>query len=154
MVEDHGFEGIAAATATDLFLQVLVLLSDLGRLEFDEIAVGINGVSGQRTFYLLGDFLQLFGGLVLIGQRAAIQFFRYGIWQVLRDKPLDYVPLVIHDAVDAEVQVGAVELEQFAQKALKFLQRLIHQLLSPVPWKVTRGLTKLTWKWSKWGESG
>ena len=40
--------------------------------------------------------------------------------RVLADEPLDGVPLVVHDAVDAEVQVCAVELEQLAQQVLEF----------------------------------
>ena len=54
----------------------------------------------------------------LLGHCAGVQFSRYGFRQVLHDELLDYFPLVIHDAVDAEVQVGAVELKQLPLKAL------------------------------------
>ena len=37
------------------------------------------------------------------------------------DEALDLGALVVHDAVDAEVEVGAVELEEFMQEFLKFL---------------------------------
>ncbi len=43
--------------------------------------------------------------------------------QVLRDEALDFVPFVVHDAADAEVQVGRVELEQLSQQLLELGER-------------------------------
>jgi len=61
--------------------------------------------------------------VVGLGQSAALQLFGGGLGQILRDELLDHAALVIHDAVDTEVQIGAVELKQLA------LQRL-----EPVNW--------------------
>ncbi len=78
---------------------------------FDQIAVGVEGVFAQRPGDLVGNLLQLLGGLGLFRQRAAIQLVGNDLRQILRDELLDHVPLVVHDAVDAEVQIGAVELK-------------------------------------------
>lgn len=43
-----------------------------------------------------------------------IQLVGDGLGQVGRDEILDHVPLVVHNAVDAEVQVRTVELEELA----------------------------------------
>jgi len=44
-----------------------------------------------------------------------LQFLLDGLGQIIGNKVLDHRTLVIHDAIDAEVQIGQVELEQFAQ---------------------------------------
>jgi hypothetical protein len=43
---------------------------------------------------------------------------------------------VVHDAVDAEIQVGAIKLEQFAQKLLEFFLVPVygrHSFISGLP---------------------
>jgi hypothetical protein len=127
MVEDARFEGFAAATTGRLRLQAQILPADLCVMEpLGQVAVSIEGVVAQRLLDLLGDFFQFPGSLRLVGQRAAIQLFGDGLRQIKRDEPFDHVPLVVHDAVDAEVQVGAVELEQLAQEPLELLYVRCH----------------------------
>ena len=131
MIEDTGLKGFAAAAPAALAFRVQVFLAQRRAVVgLGQVSVGIEGIRPQRLPDLLGDLLQFPGSLRLLGQRAAIQLFGDGLGQVLRDELLDHVPLVVHDAVDAEVQVGAVELEEFAQEISKFVQRFVHHLPS------------------------
>ena len=75
---------------------------------------------------LLGDFLEFLGGLRLVGKRAARELVGDGLGQVFRDEPLDHVSLAIHDAVDSEVQVRAVELEELTEEQLESLGIRFH----------------------------
>ena len=86
-----------------------------------EVAVGVQGVLAERLGDLLGGLREIRCGLRLVGQGSEIQLLGDGLGQVGRDELLDHVPLVVHDAVDAEVQVRAVELEKLAQQLLKFV---------------------------------
>jgi len=129
LVEDARFESLAAARACGFGFQGQILLTQRrGVVGCGQVPVGIEGVLSQRLADLRGNVLQFPGGLGLVGQRAALQLGGDGLWQVLRDEPLDHVALVIHDAVDAKVQVGAIELEELAQEVLKLLQWVVHQL--------------------------
>ena len=127
MVEDARFESLAALTTGGLRLQVQVLLAERGAMVgLGQVTVGVEGVLAQRLRDLLGNLLQLLGGLGLVRQRVTIQLIGDSLRQILRDEPLDHVPLVVHDAVDAEVQVRAVELEQLSQELLEFLSVRCH----------------------------
>jgi hypothetical protein len=55
----------------------------------------------------------------LLGKRALREFFLNDIWQFVFYEIFYDLSLVVHDAVDTEVQVGALELEEFPQKLLK-----------------------------------
>ena len=79
-----------------------------------QIPVGIDRGIAQGFRNLLTDFLQLLCIAGLLGQGAAVQCLGNGRGQIFDGKPLDPIPLVIHHAAEAEVQVGAVELEQLA----------------------------------------
>ena len=57
--------------------------------------------------------------MTLFPQYAAVQFFGNGLGQIVTDKLFDNIPLMIHDAVDTEIQIGVIELEEFAQEFLK-----------------------------------
>ncbi|HOE17287.1 MAG TPA: hypothetical protein PLX02_12555 [Syntrophorhabdaceae bacterium] len=69
-------------------------------------------------------------------QVSLLQGFRYGPGQVFRYEALDDVPFVIHDAVDAEVQIGAVKLEKLAKQLLKF-GLIIGHACSPLRYMVS-----------------
>jgi hypothetical protein len=45
------------------------------------------------------------------------------------EKALDLIAPDVHDAVDAEVQLGVVELEEFGEQGLEFFKVLGHRLL-------------------------
>lgn len=132
MVEDGCFEGFAAGTTSGFFFQSQVLLPDVKFLDvIREISVSINCVSIYATDLLL-KFLEFFGRLRLFGQCPFVQLGLDGLRQVLGDELLDHIPLVIHDAVDAEVQVGAIELEHATKEALVFFQVTLRIHTSPL----------------------
>jgi hypothetical protein len=74
---------------------------------------------------LFGLFQRL-SRLRLLGQCALFQLSLDSLGQVLGNEALNDLPLVVHDAVDAKVQVGAVELEELTQKRLESLQGCRH----------------------------
>ena len=100
-----------------------VLPAQRGVSKRHQIAVCVERVPAQDILDLLGKLLQALNGLRLIGERAALQLVRDSARQVLGDELLDHAALVVHDPVDAEIEVGAVELEELAQQALEFLAR-------------------------------
>lgn len=63
--------------------------------------------------------LQFLDSLRLRHQRAVRQFGGDRPGQILHYKAVDDLPLVVQDAVNAEVQVGLVKLEKVAQQLLK-----------------------------------
>ncbi|MDY6874702.1 MAG: hypothetical protein SWK90_00640 [Chloroflexota bacterium] len=42
----------------------------------------------------------------------------HSVEEVALDKTFDFVPLFVEDAIDAKVQVGAIELKEFAEQGL------------------------------------
>ena len=42
--------------------------------------------------------------------------------QVLVQKADDFIPLLVHNAVDAEIKIGLIQLEQFLKQATKFFK--------------------------------
>jgi len=46
--------------------------------------------------------------------------------QVVVQKPDDLVPLLVHDPIDAEVQVGLIQLEKLLEQAAEFLKVCRH----------------------------
>jgi hypothetical protein len=46
------------------------------------------------------------------------QSLLHRVEEVVFDETLDVVPLLVQDAVDAKVQVGVVELKEFAEQGL------------------------------------
>ena len=89
---------------------------------FGQHPVVVNGVIAEVLANHAGSFGEFSGGLRLVGQRPAIQFGGDRGRELLGYEPLHNIPLVVHDAVDAKVQVGAVELKQFAQQTLELGQ--------------------------------
>jgi hypothetical protein len=49
--------------------------------------------------------------------------------KIIIEKALDLIAPGVHDAVDAEVQLGVVELEEFGEQGLEFFKVLGHRLL-------------------------
>ena len=69
----------------------------------------------QRFQHLLPGLFQRLLCLLLFSQRALPQLFSDGLRQVLVDPALDDLAFVVHDAVDAKVQVSQVELKELVQ---------------------------------------
>ena len=67
--------------------------------------------------------LGLVGGLVLAERRLHLR------QQILVEELRHLGALGVHDAVEAEVQVGLVELEQFLQQGLQLFVFLAHRVL-------------------------
>ena len=140
-VVDVGLDGLAAAPRPRGGLGCQVLLAHGGTMKaVVQLAVGVDLVSAEGGHHVLTGFFQVVGGLGLPGKLAAVQLPRYAHGQPLADELLDGVPLVVHDAVDAEVQVGAVELEQLAQQPLELQdvsfssdEFASHIVISPMP---------------------
>ncbi len=59
-------------------------------------------------------------------QRALIKFFLNRLGQVFGNEVLNDLSLVVHDAVDTEVQVGEVKFKEFTQKLLKLALGIAH----------------------------
>jgi len=115
VVVDGGFQGFAALRISGFFAGFQVFPSYLRVVKlFGQVALSVQGILPQRFQYPLPDFFQRLSGLDLLGQRFPLQFCLNFFRQALIDEPLDDPPLVVHDAVDAEVQVGQVELEEIA----------------------------------------
>ena len=84
-----------------------------------EVAVAVERVPAKGLAYLLLHLAQLPGDHPLFQQRPLGEFVLDPLRQILRDVALEHGALVVHDPVDAEVQVRAVELEQLAQQRLE-----------------------------------
>ena len=76
-----------------------------------QVAVAIKGIPVQCLFDLTSNIGQLSCGLRLFNQFAMIQLLGHKLGQVRRNEFLEDVSLVVHDAIDAKIQVGAIELE-------------------------------------------
>ena len=87
-----------------------------GRLQ---VAVAVEGLGAKGLANLLLHFAHLLSDHGLFEERPLGEFVLNELRQVLSDVALHHVPLVVHDAVDAEVQIRAVELEQLAQQGLE-----------------------------------
>lgn len=72
-----------------------------------------------RLFLTMGGQFSLQKG-VSFGCKSTIQ----------RDELLNHVPLVVHDAVDTEVQISTIELKELPQNLLKLFQKIIHGTIS------------------------
>ena len=84
-----------------------------------EVAVAVERGPAKHLAYLLLHLAQLPGDHPLLQQRPLGEFVLDQRRQVLGDVALDHRALVVHDPVDAEVQVRAVELKQLAQQRLE-----------------------------------
>ena len=84
-----------------------------------QLTIRADGVVTPVFQNAASQLLNAVGSLVLLGQRPGAQCGVDGGGQLLGDEPLHDVALVVHDAVDAEIEVGAVELEQLAQQVLE-----------------------------------
>ena len=124
MVVDSSFDGVAAAIAIgSLDLSFQVFFAD-GQLVVSlcKIAMVVNSVFTQSCPDSLRHFFEFGRGLGLLGQRTPSQFGGDEGGELFIYELLYRVPLVVHDAVDTEVQVGAVELEQLSKQALELGQ--------------------------------
>ena len=97
-----------------------------------QVAVPIDRVLAHHIPELHCGLLQFLRDSRLLRQHPRGKLVRHQLRQLLRDEPLNETPLVVHDAVDAEIQICAVELEEFAQKFLKFMQMLAHAHLRSI----------------------
>jgi hypothetical protein len=82
------------------------------------ILLRVNSVVAYLQHLLLGLF-QLFNCSRLRRQSTLFQFFGYSLGQILRNEAFDQITLVIHDPVDAEVQIGTIKLKKLTQKLLE-----------------------------------
>jgi len=78
-------------------------------------------IFAQRLSYCSSCLLKFLMRSRLLGKRALREFFLNDIRQFVFYEIFYDLSLVVHDAVDTEVQVGALELEEFPQKLLKLL---------------------------------
>lgn len=117
VIVDGGFERLVAFGRLGLRLRGQVLFACRGgAVGLGQVAVCVQRLFAQRFQHLLAGGFQVFGGLRLFRQRALPEFLGNRLGQVLRDEAFDDLPLVVHNAVDAEVQVGDVEFKEFAQE--------------------------------------
>ena len=62
-------------------------------------------------------------------RRLQLQSVANDVQQVMLDEALDLVALAVHHRINAEIQVGCVELEEFTQKVLESAAIVGHDLL-------------------------
>ena len=115
-----GFDSLPAPAGLcrRLGLQVVLAARSAG-VPVIQVAVRVDRVSAEVLDDYLSRSLQVGHGLRLPGQVAGLKIGGYARGQLIDNEALDGIPLVVHDAIDAEVQVRAVELEQLAQQALE-----------------------------------
>jgi hypothetical protein len=131
VVVDVGFQRFASAAALGPGLCFQIFLADVGvAIGFDQVAIGVKGVIAQGFQHLFPRRFQGLCCLRLFSQCATLQFLRDGTGQVCGDEALNRRPLVIHDAVDAEIQIGAVALEKLAEEGLACGPVFIHRIVS------------------------
>ena len=119
-VVDVRLDGVARAGAGGVGAGLQIAPSRRGTAKgVVEGAVGVYRIRAQRFDDVVSRRFERVMGGGLVAHRAARQLRRHGIGQPLRDEPLDGVALVVHNAVDAEIEIGAVELKQLAQQVLK-----------------------------------
>ena len=122
VVVDFGFYGGAAAAAGGVGLGGQVVLAGAGIMKLGvQLSRCVDGIFRQSFMHPAGGGLQPLLGLGLPHQRPAIQGRVNVRRQLIGNKVVHHRPLVVHNAVDAKVQFGAVELEQFPQQGLEFI---------------------------------
>ena len=99
-----------------------VLLPERGLPVLEQFAVGSERVFAERAHGLLPCLPELIGALRFGLDGSLGQGLLDGDREIPVDVFVDDLPLVVHDAVDAEVQVGAVELEELAEESLESRQ--------------------------------
>ena len=124
MIEDFGGKrvGIAGAVGPSASLQVLPAIPCRVVLR-REVPVRIESVRSQTFEHARRSGLKGFGRRRLVADSAALQFAFDCVPQRLVDEARDGVALVVQDPVDTEIEIGTVELEQFAQQPLELLKR-------------------------------
>lgn len=96
-----------------------VLLPVRRLLVLHELAAGGDRVLAEELDHLVPDLLELLGALGFGHDGSLGQGLLDGGRELPVDVAVDHLPLVVHDAVDSEVQVGAVELEELAEEVLE-----------------------------------
>ena len=120
-VVDVGLDGVARSGAGGVGagLQIAPSRRGIAKGGVGNVAVGVYRVRPQRLADFASRRFERVVGGGLVAHRAARQLRRHGIGQPFRDEPLYGVALVVHNPVDAEIEIGAVELKQLAQQVLK-----------------------------------
>ncbi len=100
------------------FPQVFGRLSGQRHDRRSQIALRVERLIAVFGLQLLAGLVELLlcPGLMRLGLQ--LQALRDGVEQVVLDEALDFVALVVHHGIDAEIQVGAVELEELAEQSL------------------------------------
>jgi hypothetical protein len=128
VVVNRGFQSLRGTRCACLLTSGEVFLTGLRfAILLSQVAMFIQRVITDNFEHLFSRRFQGLCCLGLFGQCAALQFLRDGTGQVFVDKAFDDCPLVVQDAIDAEIQVGGIELEQFAQERLELDLILIHR---------------------------
>ncbi|MGI6240491.1 MAG: hypothetical protein ACOYJW_00955 [Candidatus Omnitrophota bacterium] len=133
MVEYFRFQFLAGSGRRGPFAKFEILLSFWRRvILFGKIAFRIERFLAEIFFDLRGHFSQLLGKPGFLGQSPACKLLGHAVEQILLDKFLDDIALLIHDPINSEIKLSAVELKQFSQKDLKFFSRICHSLYLPL----------------------
>ena len=102
--------------------QRLVLLPERGLLVLHEFAIGCDGILPEELDHLVASLLEDAGPLRFPIDRPLSHGLLDRVGQLPVDVAVDDLPLVVHDPVDPEVQIRAVELEELAEKSLELGQ--------------------------------
>ena len=127
VVENLGFELGARPGLARPRPEREIVLTELQILSLKQVALGIERVITEVLADFRRRFRKLPGEIGFLGMRAPLEFLVQPLDQVRLDEALDDRALVIHDAVDAEIQFSIVELEQLLQQRLKLLARGGHE---------------------------
>ena len=101
-------------------------LADMGAQVIKIERPGVGDICHQLVEFTLED--RLICRLVVFERRLHLGE------QILVEKAHDLIPLLVHDAVDAEIQISLIQLEQFLEQAPEFLKVRRHVVSSSCIW--------------------
>ncbi|MFZ4778062.1 MAG: hypothetical protein ACOYM3_22045, partial [Terrimicrobiaceae bacterium] len=127
MVENLRLQLRSGPRAAQAGLQVEVFLPRLRLVELgSEIALRIKGAGAFLLVIvfltdLFREFIELTAQIRLVFHHAGTERLGHTFQEILLDELLHHGPFLVHDAVDAKVQLGTVELEELAEEGLELL---------------------------------
>ena len=97
---------------------------------FNDVTLGVQGVFAQCIAHLAGQTVQFFA---LLPDNPLLQqdkFLGHGVQQALFDKVINLRPPLVHNAVNAKVQIGSAELKEIAQQVFELRTVVNHRFPS------------------------